>query len=59
MSTFPVKLYSATKAALKNITQNMSSELSRFGIRVNSVAPALVMTPMTEHLSDQQVNFEI
>ena len=50
-------VYSATKAALKNITQNMSSELSRFGIRVNSVAPALVMTPMTEHLSDQQVNF--
>lgn len=50
-------VYSATKAALKNITENMSSELSRFGIRVNAIAPALVETPLTQHLSGQQVDF--
>jgi len=50
-------VYSATKAALKNITENMSSELSRFGIRVNAIAPALVETALTQHLSEQQIGF--
>ena len=50
-------VYSATKAALKNITENMSSELSRFGIRVNAIAPALVNTHMTEHLSEKQATY--
>jgi 3-oxoacyl-[acyl-carrier protein] reductase len=50
-------VYSATKAALKNITENMSAELSRFAIRVNAIAPALVETPLTQHLTEHQVHF--
>ena len=50
-------IYSATKAALKTISEGMASELARFSIRVNSVAPALIETKMTEHLSPSQIEF--
>jgi 3-oxoacyl-[acyl-carrier protein] reductase len=50
-------IYSATKAALKAITESMASELARFNIRVNAVAPALIETKMTEHLSPSQIEF--
>jgi len=47
-------VYGATKAALKHASEAMAIELARFGIRVNCIAPALVMTPMTCHLTDSQ-----
>lgn len=49
--------YSSTKSALKTLTEYMSLEYARFGIRVNSVAPALVRTPMTLHLTTEQVEY--
>lgn len=40
--------YGASKAALDNITRVSALELGGYGIRVNSVNPTVVMTPMSE-----------
>jgi len=39
--------YGSSKAALENITRVSALELGRYGIRVNSVNPTVVMTPMS------------
>jgi L-xylulose reductase len=39
--------YGSSKAALDNITRVSALELGQFGIRVNSVNPTVVMTPMS------------
>jgi 3alpha(or 20beta)-hydroxysteroid dehydrogenase len=38
--------YAATKWAVRGMTGNAAAELARFGIRVNSVYPGLINTPM-------------
>ncbi len=40
-------VYAACKAALNSLTQTMAIELGQFHIRVNAIAPAVVMTPLT------------
>jgi len=40
--------YAASKAALNGLTRQMAAEFGPAGIRVNSVAPGLIETPMTE-----------
>ena len=40
-------VYAACKAALNSLTQTMAIELGQFRIRVNAIAPAVVMTPLT------------
>lgn len=39
--------YAASKGGVRSLTQAMCRELSRFGIRVNAVAPGYIETPMT------------
>ena len=39
--------YGSSKAALDNITRVSAMELGQYGIRVNSVNPSVVMTPMS------------
>ncbi|MFJ6654318.1 SDR family NAD(P)-dependent oxidoreductase [Microbacterium sp. NPDC091313] len=39
--------YHASKAAVIGLTRSMAGDLARHGIRVNSVAPGLVRTPMS------------
>ena len=39
--------YTASKAALKNITMQMSNEWSRYGIRINGIAPGYTVTELT------------
>ncbi|MCB0589028.1 MAG: SDR family oxidoreductase [Phaeodactylibacter sp.] len=39
--------YSASKAALEGMTRAMAVDLSPYGIRVNSVAPGFIETPMS------------
>jgi len=38
--------YASTKAAIVNVTKNMAQELAPRGIRVNSVAPGPIWTPL-------------
>ncbi|GAB4077116.1 SDR family oxidoreductase [Nostocoides australiense] len=40
--------YGSSKAALDNITRVSALELGKYGIRVNSVNPTVIMTPMSE-----------
>lgn len=40
--------YSATKAAVKNLGGNLGASLSEHGIRVNTISPGPIMTPIYE-----------
>lgn len=44
--------YSASKAALLNLTKGLSKTYSREGVLVNAVSPAFVETPMTDEMMD-------
>lgn len=46
--TANVALYSATKAAVSNMTQSFSVSLAPDRIRVNAVVPGMTVTPLTE-----------
>ncbi len=46
--------YAAAKAALNGLTRQMAAEFGPMGIRVNSIAPGLIETPMTEARIHQQ-----
>ncbi len=56
-------VYAACKAALNSLTQTMAVELGQFRIRVNAIAPAVVVTPLTmpwfptEAVQQQRSNF--
>ena len=45
-------VYCMTKHALEGLTKAMAVELAPYGIRVNSVAPTFIETPMTKPMLD-------
>jgi len=45
--------YSASKAGLIGLTKSMARELAPRGITVNAIAPGLIVSPMTDELSEQ------
>jgi NAD(P)-dependent dehydrogenase (short-subunit alcohol dehydrogenase family) len=47
-------VYSASKAALRSLTQSLGIELGRSGIRVNLLAPGITETPLVERLQAAQ-----
>ncbi len=47
--------YSASKGALLGMTLPMARDLGRFKIRVNSIAPGIIETPMTEGMRQNKV----
>jgi NAD(P)-dependent dehydrogenase (short-subunit alcohol dehydrogenase family) len=52
-------IYSACKAAMENFTKTAALELSRHGIRVNSIAPDMIDTPHTAELNNPQAQAAI
>lgn len=46
--------YSSSKAALIGATKTLSIELGQYGIRVNSIAPGVIMTDMTKALPQEK-----
>ncbi|MFZ0880072.1 MAG: SDR family oxidoreductase, partial [Candidatus Acidiferrales bacterium] len=46
--TVGASAYSATKAALRSLARTAAAELARRGIRVNTVAPGPIVTPIFE-----------
>jgi NAD(P)-dependent dehydrogenase (short-subunit alcohol dehydrogenase family) len=49
--------YSATKSAINAIARSAAKELAGKGIRVNSIAPGYVQTPMLTQLADDIADF--
>ncbi|WP_397538038.1 SDR family NAD(P)-dependent oxidoreductase [Rummeliibacillus pycnus] len=47
--------YGASKAGVAGMTLPVSRDLSQFGIRVNTIAPGLFMTPMADTLSEKVI----
>ncbi|MFB5663111.1 3-oxoacyl-ACP reductase FabG [Alteribacillus sp. HJP-4] len=45
--------YAATKAGLNGMTKSWAKELGRYQIRVNSVAPGFILSPMTEKMPEK------
>lgn len=45
--------YSATKGAIRSITMPMARDLGKFGIRVVTIAPGTINSPMLQAQSDQ------
>jgi NAD(P)-dependent dehydrogenase (short-subunit alcohol dehydrogenase family) len=54
-STNNVAAYNASKAGLLSLTQTAAGELAKHGIRVNSVCPGVINTPMTRDWVDDTV----
>jgi meso-butanediol dehydrogenase/(S,S)-butanediol dehydrogenase/diacetyl reductase len=48
-----IALYSATKFAVRGLTQTAARDLAQYGITVNTYAPGIVKTPMMETLAKQ------
>jgi len=49
----PSSAYSMAKAGLHALTQHLAMELAEFGIRVNAVSPAVVVTPIYENFIEK------
>lgn len=47
--------YAASKAGVAGMTLPLARDLSQFGIRVNSIAPGIFMTPLLETIPDKAV----
>lgn len=47
--------YTASKFAVRGMTKAAALELGDYGIRVNSIHPGFIRTPMTEHLINDEL----
>lgn len=61
-AVFPLRMmniYAAAKGAVITAAGCLSKDLATQGVRVNSISPALVRTPMTEHYSSEVMGFDV
>jgi meso-butanediol dehydrogenase / (S,S)-butanediol dehydrogenase / diacetyl reductase len=47
-------LYNASKAAVLNFVQSLALDYGRRGVRLNAVAPAFTVTPITESIAEDE-----
>ena len=51
-----ISAYASSKSALVGLTRNLAIDLANFGIRVNSISPGAINTPMLKsHLSQEKL----
>jgi len=48
-----LSVYSASKAAVEQLTKVLAEEFKPFGITVNAIAPGVVPTELSKNLSDK------
>lgn len=51
-----ISCYTASKAAIRGLVKPVAMELSKYGIRVNSLSPGYTMTDMMRQLQHEQPN---
>jgi 3alpha(or 20beta)-hydroxysteroid dehydrogenase len=51
--------YVATKWAVRGLSKSVAMELAAHNVRVNSIHPGLVRTPMTEHIPEDMVTIPL
>ncbi|GAA0141166.1 hypothetical protein Leryth_015087 [Lithospermum erythrorhizon] len=51
-------MYGATKGAMNQLTRNLACEWAKDNIRVNSVAPWYIRTPLAEHVLGNKENLD-
>ena len=50
--------YTATKGAIVQLTKSMAAEYGRYGVRVNCISPAAIMTPMMRQSNPENSSFD-
>ena len=51
--------YSASKAAVIGMTKSIGKDLVGSGILVNSVAPAVIQTPILDQMSEEHIEYMV
>ena len=51
--------YSASKAAVIGMTKSLGKEVADTGIRINSVAPAVIQTPMLDQVNQETIDYMV
>jgi 2-dehydro-3-deoxy-L-rhamnonate dehydrogenase (NAD+) len=51
--------YSASKAAVIGLTKAIGRDLAQTGVLVNSIAPAVIATPILEQMSREHIDYMI
>jgi 3-oxoacyl-[acyl-carrier protein] reductase len=54
---FFMRMHSATKAGVIGLVKSMGKDYAETGITINSLAPAVIRTPMVAALPDAQVKY--
>jgi NAD(P)-dependent dehydrogenase (short-subunit alcohol dehydrogenase family) len=55
-STVRLSGYSASKAAVIQLTKSLVGELAEHNIRINAISPGMIISPMNDHLLDTEKN---
>lgn len=51
--------YSASKAGVIGMTKSLGKEVADTGIRINSIAPAVIHTPMLDQVSQETIDYMV